>query len=74
MGNSQIVLAFRGGINFISIADKHVTFFDGQFLAECIFQRHNYQMYRVKQGEQRYLARKINALSNEQAIDVVEKM
>jgi hypothetical protein len=33
MGNSSIVMAFKGASNFIPISSKNVTFFEGRFTA-----------------------------------------
>ena len=79
MGNYQLVSAFKRA-NYISIEDKGVMFFDGKLVAESIFQRHAFQMFKVRPAEmtmaqpESYYLRVINTLDNDESFAIIEHM
>lgn len=81
MGNQNLISALKRA-NYIPIEEKNVTFFDQRFRAECIFQRHNFQMYRVKDTSgkkepgkpESYYLRIINSLNDDDSIAIIEHM
>jgi len=67
MGNKQLTTKLLDqSTNLVEIADWDVTFFNGQFKAESIFQRHNFQIYKVRQtvNKKLFYLRSINALTD----------
>ena len=62
--------------NSIDITDRNVTFFNNQFQATSIFQRHNFQIYRVHQAtsDKQFYLRSINSMSDAESIQLIEQM
>ena len=78
MGNQTSLVSALKRTNFISIAQKNVRFFENRFHAEDIFQRHNFQMYRVRDLQSdfpvNYYLRIINSLNDDDCIAIIEHM
>ena len=77
MGNQQLIASLTSNLcTEVDITDKQVTFIDGMFQALTIFQRHNFQLYKVKltENDRIFALRIIHALSDKESVRLIERM